>query len=303
MRYKEITVYAKDSAQLAVLTEELTAAGREELMINDPGDVDELIEGSWAFTGSIADRELLDSFKEKAWCRFYLGEDEIPDEKVLAVLTGYDWKQAVADDEDWLHKWEEYYVPFSITPDIVVKPVWREYDAGEGELVVDIDPGLAFGTGSSPTTYLAARLLEKYVRPGMDVIDAGCGTGILSVIASKLGAREVLALDIDPEAVLSTENNARLNGCGNIISKEADLLKGVEYKADLVIGNLLVPLVMRLSEDIPSCGREGVIFVASGIIDDMEEECIRTVKANGFEIMEIVREDCWTAFAARHVRP
>ena len=303
MRYKEITVYAKDSAQLAVLTEELTAAGQEELMINDPGDVDELIEGSWAYTGSIADRELLDSFREKAWCSFFLRKDESPDERVLAVLKGYDWKQAAADDEDWLHKWEEYYVPFNITPDIVVKPVWRNYSAKEGETVIDIDPGLAFGTGSSPTTYLAARLLEKYIEPCMDVIDAGCGTGILSVIAAKLGAGDVLALDIDPEAVLSTENNARLNGCGNITAKEADLLKGVEYRADLVIGNLLAPLVMRLSKDIPPCGKESVLFVASGIIDDMEEECLRTVKENGFEIIEAVREDCWTAFAARYIRP
>ena len=300
MKYKEITVYAEDSRQLSELTERLTAEGMEELMINDPSDIDELIEGSWAYTGSVADRELLDSFREKAWCTFYLGEDESPDEELLAVLKDYDWKQAIADDEDWLHKWEEYYVPFNITPDIVVKPVWRDYDAKEGELVIDIDPGLAFGTGSSPTTYLAARLLEKYMEPGMDVIDAGCGTGILSVIASKCGARDVLALDIDPEAVLSTENNARINGCGNISAGEADLLKGVEYKADLVIGNLLAPLVMRLSEDIPSCGKEGVLFVASGIIDDMEEECLRTVKANGFEILELVRDDCWTAFAARY---
>ncbi len=300
MKYREITVYADGSAQLEALIERLTAAGTEELMINDPADVDELIEGSWAYTGSVADRELLDSFREKAWCVFYLGENESPDESILAVLKDYDWKQAVVDDEDWLHKWEEYYVPFNITTDIVVKPVWRDYSAKEGETVIDIDPGLAFGTGSSPTTYLAARLLEKYIEPGMDVIDAGCGTGILSVIAAKCGARDVLALDIDPEAVLSTENNARLNDCANITAREADLLKGVDYKADLVIGNLLAPLVMRLSEDIPSCGKEGVLFVASGIIDDMEEECVSTVKANGFEITEMVREDCWTAFAARY---
>lgn len=300
MKYREITVYADGSAQLEALTERLTAAGTEELMINDPADVDELIEGSWAYTGSVADRELLDSFREKAWCVFYLGENESPDENILTVLKDYDWKQAVVDDEDWLHKWEEYYVPFNITPDIVVKPVWRDYNAKEGETVIDIDPGLAFGTGSSPTTYLAARLMEKYIEPGMDVIDAGCGTGILSVIAAKCGARDVLALDIDPEAVLSTENNARLNGCGSITAREADLLKGVDYKADLVIGNLLAPLVMRLSEDIPSCGKEGVLFVASGIIDDMEEECLSAVKANGFEITETVREDCWTAFAARY---
>ena len=187
----------------------------------------------------------------------------------------------------------------SITPDIVVKPVWREYEKQTGELVIEIDPGLAFGTGTSPTTYLAARLLERHMKPGMDVIDAGCGTGILSVIAAKLGAHSVLGLDIDPEAVAATENNAEINGCGNISAAVADLLKGVEHRADLVIGNLLAPLVMALSEEVEQCSEPGTLFVASGIIDDMEEMCLEHVKAQGFEILELMRDDCWTAFAAR----
>ena len=133
----------------------------------------------------------------------------------------------------------------------------------------------------------------------MDVIDAGCGTGILAVIASRLGARRVHAVDIDPEAVAAAENNARINGCGNISAAEADLLKGVEQRADLVIGNLLAPLVMALSEEVAERSEPGTVFVASGIIDDMEEECLAHVTAQGFEFLEIMRDDCWTAFAAR----
>ncbi len=297
MKYKEITIYAASSSALSELNEKLTAAGYTQLLINDPGDVDELLQGSWGWTGSIADKELLDSLKEKAYTVLYLSEGEEPSSELLDILKGYDYKQALVDDEDWLHKWEEYYVPFNITPDIVVKPVWREYERKGEELVIEIDPGLAFGTGSSPTTYLAARLTEKYIKPGMTAIDAGCGTGILSVIASKLGASDVLALDIDPEAVLATENNARINACNNITAKEGDLLKGVEIKADMVIANLLAPLVMALSKDVSKCGKPGTLLIASGIIDDMEAECLAAVQAEGIEILEIVRDDCWTAFA------
>ena len=300
MKYREIKLFAADSARLAQLTEELTAIGYTELLINDPRDVDELQAGSWAYTGSVADKELLDSFRSSAYAIVYLGADEQPSPELAALMKRCECSQAIVDDEDWLHKWEEYYVPFRITPDIVVKPVWREYDRQPGELVIDIDPGLAFGTGTSPTTNLAARLLEKYTKPGMDVIDAGCGTGILSVIAAKLGARTVLALDIDPEAVLASENNAKINGCGNISAAEADLLKGVEQRADLVIGNLLAPLVMALSEEVAQRSAPGTVFVASGIIDDMEKECLEHVKAQGFEFLEIMRGDCWTAFAAEY---
>ena len=300
MKYKEITFFAESARALSELTEKLTGIGYDNILINDPADVDELIEGSWAYTGSVADRELLDAMREKAYAVIYLDENETPSEELAELMRGCDCSQAVVDDEDWLHKWEEYYVPFHITPDIVVKPVWREYEKQPGELVIEIDPGLAFGTGTSPTTYLAARLLEKYIKPGMDVIDAGCGTGILSVIASKLGARSVLALDIDPEAVAATENNASINCCEGIAAGEGDLLKGVGSKADLVIGNLLAPLVMALSEETAQLAEKGALFVASGIIDDMEEECLAHVKAQGFDVLEIVRDDCWTAFAAEY---
>ena len=300
LKYKEIKLFANDSAQLAVLTEELTAAGFDELLINDPKDVDELQEGSWAYTGSIADKQLLDSFRSSAYAIVYLGADEQLPPALSELTKRYDCSQAIVDDEDWLHKWEEYYVPFHITPDIVVKPVWRGYEKKPKELVIDIDPGLAFGTGTSPTTYLAARLLEKHIRPGMDVIDAGCGTGILSVIAAKLGARSVLGLDIDPEAVAATKNNAQINDCGNIDAAVADLLKGVGQHADLVIGNLLAPLVMALSEQVAQRSEPGTLFVASGIIDDMEEKCLAHVKAQGFEFLEIMMDDCWTAFCAEY---
>ena len=171
MKYKELTFFAESPESLAALTEKLTEIGYENILINDPADVEELIEGSWAYTGSVADRELLDALRERAYAVIYLGEDEAPSARLAELMKSCSCSQAVVDDQDWLHKWEEYYVPFNITPDIVVKPVWRGYEKKGEELVVDIDPGLAFGTGSSPTTYMAARLLEKHIGPGFKVIE------------------------------------------------------------------------------------------------------------------------------------
>ena len=304
MKYKEITVFAKDAAELSVLTEGLTALGVEQLVIADPADADMLTEESWGYTGSWVDRQLIEDLKKSAYVEFYLGAGEALPEGVSEFLNGFDVRQSIADDQDWLHKWEEYYVPFGIAPGIVVKPVWREYERKPGEIVVEIDPGLAFGTGSSPTTYLAARLLAEYIKPGYSLLDVGCGTGILSVIGAKLGAGRILACDMDPEAVLSTQRNASLNGC-NVEVRQNDLIKGLDFEADIIAANLTGPLVLELckcldaAEDgLPACCRPGTIFIASGIIDDMEESCARAIEACGLRILNIIRDDCWSAIAA-----
>ena len=284
---------------MAGLAEELSALGFDQLIINDPKDADYLEQESWGFTGSQVDREFIEEIRRKAYIILYLGAEEEVPEALLGIMKVHDCRQSIVDDEDWLHKWEEYYVPFNMTEDIVVKPVWRDYERKAGELVIEIDPGLAFGTGTSPTTYLAARYIEKYIRPYDKVIDVGCGTGILSVIASKLGARNVLALDIDPECISSTLGNSRLNECGNIEARTGDLLKGVDIQADLVAANLTAPLQLLMLPDLPKCLRPGGILVASGIIDEREEDIIAAFEAAGLEILEKNRAECWTALAAR----
>ena len=306
MKYKEITVFAKDAAELSSLVEGLTALGVEQLVIADPADADMLTEESWGYTGSWVDRQLIEDLKKNAYVEFYLGADESLPGPVREFLKGFDVRQSIADDQDWLHKWEEYYVPLEIAPGIVVKPVWREYERKPGKIVVEIDPGLAFGTGSSPTTYLAARLLAEYIKPGNALLDVGCGTGILSVIGAKLGAGRILACDMDPEAVLSTEKNAELNGFklkkdGGIIDvRRNDLIKGLYFEADIIAANLTGPLVLELCKCFPSpCCRPGTILIASGIIDDMEKPCAKAIEACGLRILKIIRDDCWSAIAAQ----
>ena len=319
MRYKEITVYTKNEAELAALVERLSELGFDQLVINDPADAEALSEESWGYTGSYVDKAFIEELKSKAYAVLYLGSDEPVSEKLQGLLKSYDHSISTVDDQDWLHKWEECYVPFEIAPGIVVRPVWRGYEVKPGELVVSIDPGLAFGTGSSPTTYLATRLMQEYLRPGDSALDVGCGTGIQSLIASELGAAQILAVDYDPEAVASTAANAALNGCENIEVRRNDLVKGLDVKADLIVANLTGPLVVKLCEDVAGCcrnaasdkaspqrgtvkafPRRGTVLIASGIIDDMEEPCVKAMQAAGFMVLKVLRDDCWVAVAAEY---
>jgi len=295
MKYKEITIYTENPEKTA---EELSAAGCDQLIINDPKDLEILEKESWGYTGSFVDRCFIDELKKRSSVTFYIGDNESVTDEVRAVVENSNAGVAIVDDEDWLHKWEEYYVPFEITEGIVIKPVFRDYERKGSETVIEIDPGMAFGTGSSPTTYLAAQLLAEYLKPGFSVLDVGCGTGIQSLIAAKLKAKDILAVDYDPEAVSSTKVNAKLNGVSNIEIKRNDLAKGLEFRVDLIAANLTGPLILELCKDIKHVCRPGTILIASGIIEEMEEPCSRAIEDAGFEILKIKRGDCWSAIAA-----
>ena len=136
MKYKEYTAYFKDHEELAAFVEELSALGYDQLVISDPADAEELEKESWGYTGSYADRSLIEELKSRAFVSLYLGMEEKLSDKAQALFSACDYAQSVADDQDWLHKWEEYYVTFEIAPGIVVKPVWREYAKKPGETVV-----------------------------------------------------------------------------------------------------------------------------------------------------------------------
>ena len=298
MKYTEYTIYPKEG-KTAEVSEKLTALGQEELVINDPEEVAEFFSKDGGYKWNYADFDMVERLKSGGYIKFYTAEGERLPEELLSYLKTLDYSSASVDDEDWLHKWEEYYVPFAIAEGIVVRPVWREYIPKEGEKVISIDPGLAFGTGSSPTTYLATRLLVKYMKAGDRLLDVGCGTGIQSIAGALLGASDVLAVDLDPEAVRSTKANALLNGFEKFIKvRRSDLAKGLEWTADTVMANLTGPLVIELCEDIRKNIRKGGVLIASGIIDDMEEACRRKLEDSGFRILETVRDGCWSAIAA-----
>ncbi len=203
-------------------------------------------------------------------------------------------------DEEWKDKWKAYFKPAKITEDIVVCPSWEDYTKeSDSEIVVSIDPGMAFGTGTHETTSLTTLLMEKYLKQGESLLDVGCGSGILSIIASKLGAGEVLGIDIDDEAVTASCENANLNEIGNNVSFQiGDLTKGVEFKADVVVANLLTHLVLQLSPDIPTHLKDGGRYITSGILVEQEQSVVDALEELGFTVLEIAEKGDWCCIAA-----
>ena len=205
----------------------------------------------------------------------------------------------VEDDVLWRDKWKEYFKPTKLSNTIVVKPTWCEYEPSEGDNVIEIDPGMAFGTGTHETTMLCIRMIEKYMQDGFKVLDVGSGSGILSIAAAKLGASDVLGIDIDEDAVRVSNENYELNK----VSDKAkaiigDLTVGVDYKADIVVANLLADIVMRLSKDVTRhLGKKG-IFITSGILTEKSEAVENCMKECGFEIVERTELGEWCSLVA-----
>ena len=294
MKYKEIKIYS-DVSKLDSLVELLASNDITDIVINDPRDAEYFSEKN-SYHWDYVNPEVLERLNSGAFVSIYRDTNfVIPD-----FLKEYEISSAIVDDQDWLHKWEEYFIPAKITDDIVVKPLWREYTPKEGETVIEIDPGMAFGTGTHPTTSMCIKHLEKYTKKGDSVLDVGCGTGILSIAAAKLGAGDVLAVDLDPEAVESTKRNAELNSCASCMDiREGDLTKGLNYKADIVVANLMADLVIMLSQDVAKHCKEGAYYITSGILDEKEEIVSKAIKDAGFEILEVLHEKEWCAIAAR----
>ena len=203
-------------------------------------------------------------------------------------------------DDEWKDNWQQYYAPVRIGDRIVVRPSWEAYDAADPEdIVIAVDPGMAFGTGTHETTRIAARLMEKYLRKDDRVLDVGCGSGILSIIAVKLGASEAFGIDIDPEAVWASQENFILNEVETAAeARYGDLTAGVDRTADLVTANLLTGLIEQLTPAVPAHLVPGGIYISSGILSEHEDRIRAVLEANGFEILEVLTEGSWCGFAA-----
>ena len=297
MKYKEIKIYPKRE-ELNALVEALNGAGRTDLVINDPGELEGIMRARDEHVWDYVDPEVIEDLQGNPYVCFYLQEGE-EDPAAMEIAKGYDFTLTHVDDEDWLHKWEEYFMPTKISERFVVKPAWRQYEPKDGEDVITIDPGLAFGTGTHATTFLTLRLMEKYLQPGDDVLDVGSGSGILSIGAVKLGAERIWAVDLFDDAVQSTKRNAALNGCEEKIEAfQGDLTKGLDVKADLVCANLMADLVKMLSKDVAKHLKGRGIYISSGILDEKEEDVASAIKGAGFDILESIHADGWCAICA-----
>lgn len=217
-------------------------------------------------------------------------------------------KESQTEDKDWINNWKEFFKTFEVD-DIVIRPSWEKAEeAHEGKLVIQIDPGTAFGTGMHETTQLCIRQLKKYVNPDTKLLDVGCGSGILSIIGLKLGAAEALGTDIDPNAITATHENTEANHVpadrfavmtGNVID-DAELQQKVGLgKYDIVVANILADIIIPLSPVAPKFLKEGGIFITSGIINTKEEAVVKAIKENNLEILEITHQGEWVSVTAR----
>ncbi|MFD0586721.1 50S ribosomal protein L11 methyltransferase [Paenibacillus sp. GCM10027627] len=225
------------------------------------------------------------------------------------------YSAAVVDDEDWANAWKQYFKPIQVTETLTIKPTWEQYEPKPGERILELDPGMAFGTGTHPTTALCLQTLEFVIQGGEEVIDVGTGSGILAIGACKLGAKSVLALDLDPIAVSSATENVRLNGLSDDIEvrlsdllgvlreEEASSSNGVKLRVsvpvDLVVANILAEIILLFIDDVFESLKPGGTYIASGIYKNKEEDVERGLLASGFEIIEKRRDADWIAFVAK----
>ncbi|WP_144934087.1 50S ribosomal protein L11 methyltransferase [Paenibacillus sp. 32O-W] len=218
----------------------------------------------------------------------------------------------LVDDEDWATAWKQYYKPLRISDRLTVKPTWEDYTPSPGEIVLELDPGMAFGTGTHATTALCLRTLDKVIRGGEDVIDVGTGSGVLAIAAAKLGARAVLALDLDPVAVSSAAENSRLNGLEEQIHvMQSDLLGALKGQApaseaaqvrlpvQVVVANILAEIILQFVGDVYEALQPGGVYIASGIIAPKQAAVEQALTEHGFVIEATYQEQDWVALVAR----
>ena len=255
-----------------------------------------------------------------AYLNFYLDEDEDVDAMLKKVKAELDDLRNFVDigegtittsqteDKDWINNWKQYFKQFYVD-DILIIPSWEEVrEEDKGRMIIHIDPGTAFGTGMHETTQLCIRQLKKYVTEETELLDVGTGSGILSIVALKLGARHAVGTDLDPCAVPAVEENKEANDIpvqdfemmiGNIIDdKETQDRVGYE-KYDIVVANILADVLVPLTPVILAQMKKGGIYITSGIIDDKEETVVNAVKEAGLEVLEVTHQGEWVSVTAR----
>jgi ribosomal protein L11 methyltransferase len=205
------------------------------------------------------------------------------------------------DEEDWATAWKKYYHPVKISGRFTILPTWEQYDPVDSdELIIELDPGMAFGTGTHPTTVMCLQALEKYVQEGDTVVDVGTGSGVLSIGAALLGASRVHALDLDDVAVVAARENIKLNRVdGKVDVVHGNLLDSVKEPADIIIANILAEVIMTFSEDAFAVLPEDGLFIVSGIIGQKRDLVKEDLIAKGFEIVESVLMEDWVAIVAQ----
>lgn len=302
MDYLAITINAqlKDRDELILLLDDF---GIQQIQEESKAVLEELDrpEISWDYV----DPTVLDINQDELRLSFYLSEEEdlsIVDkieielkDRQLGTIS-----KEVVKEEDWANNWKKYYKPIHVKNRLTIVPIWEDYKKQQDELLLWIDPGMAFGSGLHETTYMCMELIMDYIQNGDYVFDIGCGSGILSLVAAKMGAQKVIAVDLDPVCISATKNNSQLNQLEDKITPyQGNLLDVVEDKADLIVSNIIAEIIANMLPNLKDHLKPSGIFIASGIIDDKRAFVEKKLKDLGFKILEIKHKGEWYAIVAK----
>lgn len=295
------------------VTNMLYEIGVEGIVIEDPNDeiYNESYEGDWDYVDDAIYNFSSDEAIVKGYC-LDIDTDAIErqlKEKIDQLETfglekgsGQLYISEIVDD-NWAHEWKKYFKPLKINEHIVIKPTWEAYEAKESEVIIEMDPGSAFGSGTHETTSMCVAFIDEYIKPQDRVFDIGCGTGILGIAAAKLGAGEVFCGDIDALAVVATKENILFNQVEDLVRvQQGDLTEVFDGQADMVIANIIADVIVLLLKDVPNYLKDQGVFIASGIIHDKREMLINAFEAEGFELLEVRTEGEWNAIVARKTK-
>jgi ribosomal protein L11 methyltransferase len=203
-------------------------------------------------------------------------------------------------EEDWANNWKKYYKPIKVSDRIVIKPTWEPYEKSPGEVILELDPGMAFGTGTHETTILCIKAIDKYIEPGQTIVDIGCGTGILAIASVLLGGRQAIAIDLDSNAVKAAQENVKLNRVEDRVKVvHGNLLDKIEGQFDLVVANIIADVIIGLTESVLDFIKPGGVFISSGIILDRLDDVLEAVESAGLEIVERQTMGEWAVVVCR----
>lgn len=309
MKWSEVCIHTTNEA-VEPISNLLHETGVGGVVIEDALD---LMKSRDSLYGEIYELNPHDFPQEGVYIKVYLSSDSFLKEKVEKIKKGIDHLQTFGVDLgkneiylkeikeiDWETAWKKHYKPVKISNKITIVPSWEDYKATAEELIIELDPGMAFGTGTHPTTMLCIQALERHIAEDDMVIDVGCGSGVLSITSCLLGAKEVYAFDLDNVAVKSTEVNASLNKMNKeIIARQNNLLDHVDLKVDIIVSNILAEVIIQFIKEAWNNLKQNGLFITSGIIAKKKELVINGLQTNGFHIIEIEEQKGWLCIIAQ----
>lgn len=305
MRYIEVSIDTPEQ-EIDARCEQLAALGAEGFVIENEADFQNFLENNRQYWGYV-DAELEQSYKGVSRIKCYLTDDEAGEAVLARIKAAYpEAVSAYTADEDWENSWRDCYEPIEIGEKLVVVPEWMDAP-DDGRIALRLDPGIAFGTGSHPTTKLCLAALESYAAPGVRALDLGCGSGILGIGALLLGAESNTGCDVDPMAPEAAMANAALNGIGEDkmrvyagdILKDASLRRTLGGGYQLVLANIVADVIIALAAYARSFMAQDGVFICSGIIDDRADEVRAALERNGFTVVAHTSEEEWHCYVCR----